>query len=122
VSKQLARRVLRQPATGLAEFLDYDLEGIARALEARGLRCEVRDFPPDYWSDEFRTSRSNLVIHFREAPAFGWMALMTAIPWPPKPHPKPVPPQEPVPSQDPPPTIPVPQVPEHIFLALQQRS
>jgi SAM-dependent methyltransferase len=60
--KRLAREMLRLPATGLPEFLDYDLRGLARSLEARGMRCEVRDFPTDYWSGEFRTSRSNLLI------------------------------------------------------------
>ena len=60
--KQPARRLLRQPRTGLPEFLDYDLPGIARSLHERGLRCEVRDFPEDYWSGEFKVSRSNLLI------------------------------------------------------------
>lgn len=60
--KQVARRLLRRPASGLPEFLDYDLKALARSLEARGFRCEVRDFPHDYWSGEFRTSRSNLLI------------------------------------------------------------
>jgi len=100
--KTLARRVLQRPAAGLPAFLDYDLRAIARSLERRGFRCEVRDFPADYWSSEFRTSRSNLLIH---------VPRHTSIPQPPKPHPKPIPPQEPVPSPDPPPTNPVPQVP-----------
>lgn len=65
--KKLARRLLQRPASGLPAFLDYDLQAIARSLEARGLRCEVRDFPADYWSDEFRTSRSNLLIHVPKA-------------------------------------------------------
>jgi SAM-dependent methyltransferase len=65
--KRLARRVLRRPATGLPEFLTYDLRAIARAFEVRGFRCEIRDFPPDYWSGEFRTSRSNLLIHVPSA-------------------------------------------------------
>jgi SAM-dependent methyltransferase len=60
--KQFARRLLRQPRTGLPEFLDYDLRDIARLLTARGLRCELRDFPAGYWSSEFRSSRSNLLI------------------------------------------------------------
>jgi ubiquinone/menaquinone biosynthesis C-methylase UbiE len=60
--KQLARRLVRQPRTGLPEFLDYDLDDIAQSLQTRGLRCELRDFPGDYWSAEFRISRSNLLI------------------------------------------------------------
>ena len=60
--KRMIRRVFRRPSTGLPAFLDYDLAGIARSLTARGFRCEVRDFPDDYWSGEFKTSRSNLLI------------------------------------------------------------
>jgi ubiquinone/menaquinone biosynthesis C-methylase UbiE len=61
--KQLARRALRRPSTGLPEFLHYDLRALQRSLEARGLRCEIRDFPPGYWNEEFILSRSNLLIH-----------------------------------------------------------
>jgi len=64
---QLARRALRRPSTGLPEFLHYDLRALQSSLEARGLRCEIRDFPPGYWNDEFRTSRSNLLIHVPES-------------------------------------------------------
>lgn len=60
--KQAARRVLRRPAAGPPAFLDYDLRAVARALEARGLHCDVQDFPDDYWSADFRTTRSNLLI------------------------------------------------------------
>ena len=67
--KQLGRRALRRPSTGLPEFLHYDLRALQRSLEARGLRCEIRDFPPGYWNDEFRTSRSNLLIHVPESTA-----------------------------------------------------
>lgn len=41
---------------------DYDLRTLQRRLERRGFRCEIRDFPADYWSREFQTSRSNLLI------------------------------------------------------------
>ena len=67
--KQFARRVLRRPSTGLPESLHYDMPALKRSLEARGLRCEIRDFPPGYWNPEFRTSRSNLLIHVPESPA-----------------------------------------------------
>jgi ubiquinone/menaquinone biosynthesis C-methylase UbiE len=60
--KRAARGAIARPASGLPEFLDYDLAGIAASLRARGFRSEVRDFPADYWSGEFRTSRSNLLI------------------------------------------------------------
>lgn len=64
--KQLGRRALRRPSTELPEFLHYDLPALQRSLEARGLRCEIRDFPPGYWNEEFRTSRSNLLVHVPE--------------------------------------------------------
>jgi SAM-dependent methyltransferase len=60
--KRMARRALHRPDTGLPEFLDYDLQDLARSLETRGLRCKVIDFPANYWSSEFRLSRSNLLI------------------------------------------------------------
>jgi SAM-dependent methyltransferase len=65
--KQLGRRALRRPSTGLPEFLHYDLRALRRSLEARGLRCEIRDFPPGYWNEEFRISRSNLLVHVPES-------------------------------------------------------
>jgi SAM-dependent methyltransferase len=43
-------------------FLEYDLTGIKAHYEARGCHCRVLDFPDDYWSRDFRTSRSNLLI------------------------------------------------------------
>jgi hypothetical protein len=67
--KQFGRRALRRPSTGLPEFLHYDLPALQRSLEARGLRCEIRDFPPGYWNEEFRTSRSNLLVHVPERTA-----------------------------------------------------
>lgn len=60
--RRLARRILRQPSTELPEFLDYDLRALRQTLDARGLACEIRDFPPDYWNSEFTASRSNLII------------------------------------------------------------
>jgi hypothetical protein len=67
--KQFGRRALQRPSTGLPEFLHYDLPALQRSLEARGLRCEIRDFPPGYWNEEFRTSRSNLLVHVPERTA-----------------------------------------------------
>lgn len=60
--RRLARRVLRRRSTGLPEFLDYDLRALRERLEARGLVCEIREFPADYWNSEFRASRANLLI------------------------------------------------------------
>ena len=46
-------------------FLEYDLAGIKAHYEARGCQCRVLDFPDDYWSRDFRTSRSNLLIRVK---------------------------------------------------------
>jgi SAM-dependent methyltransferase len=43
-------------------FLEYDLTAVKAHYEARGCHCRVVDFPADYWSRDFRTSRSNLLI------------------------------------------------------------
>jgi ubiquinone/menaquinone biosynthesis C-methylase UbiE len=43
-------------------FLEYDLTRIKAHYEARGCHCQVLDFPDDFWSRDFRTSRSNLLI------------------------------------------------------------
>jgi SAM-dependent methyltransferase len=43
-------------------FLEYDLTGIKAHYEARGCHCRILDYPDDYWSLDFRTSRSNLLI------------------------------------------------------------
>ena len=67
--KQFARRALGRPSTELPEFLHYDLPALQRSLEARGLRCEIRDFPAGYWNEEFRISRSNLLVHVPEGAA-----------------------------------------------------
>jgi SAM-dependent methyltransferase len=43
-------------------FLEYDMADMKAHYEARGCQCRVLDFPDDYWSRDFRTSRSNLLI------------------------------------------------------------
>jgi hypothetical protein len=43
-------------------LLDYDVAALAARLSARGHRCRVLDYPPDYWSRDFRRTRSNLLI------------------------------------------------------------
>jgi ubiquinone/menaquinone biosynthesis C-methylase UbiE len=64
-ARRWARTVLRRPESGPPAFLDYDLLAIARALEARGMRCALHDFPPDHPNVDFRSTRSNLVITVR---------------------------------------------------------
>jgi ubiquinone/menaquinone biosynthesis C-methylase UbiE len=43
-------------------FLEYDLTSLKAHYEARGCHCRILDFPDDYWSRDFRASRSNLLI------------------------------------------------------------
>jgi SAM-dependent methyltransferase len=68
VKRQL-RRFLGYPAAEPLVILDYDLAGLARRLESRGLECRVLDFPSEYWSRDFRRTRSNLWIRVPDRPA-----------------------------------------------------
>lgn len=43
-------------------FLEFDLQAIKSDYESRGFDCQLLDYPDDYWSKDFRTSRSNLLI------------------------------------------------------------
>lgn len=43
-------------------FLEFDLQGLKASYESRGFDCQLLDYPSDYWSRDFRTSRSNLLI------------------------------------------------------------
>lgn len=61
-AKQLLRRLFRLPRRQRLVFLDYDLKDMKRKFDERGLACDVVDFPPDYWSRDFRNTRSNLLI------------------------------------------------------------
>ncbi|HVR28416.1 MAG TPA: class I SAM-dependent methyltransferase [Thermoanaerobaculia bacterium] len=65
--KRGAKTLLRRFASGWGRenlvYLEYDLRALARELERRGLRCRVLDFPERYWSEDFRETRSNLLIH-----------------------------------------------------------
>jgi SAM-dependent methyltransferase len=59
------RRLARRLAPWLPRplrYLEYDLRGIQALLEARGLGCTILDYPPDFWSRDFRETRSNLLI------------------------------------------------------------
>jgi SAM-dependent methyltransferase len=47
---------------GPAIYLDYDLRRLKDELDAEGLTCTILDYPDDYWSSDFRRTRSNLLI------------------------------------------------------------
>jgi hypothetical protein len=42
--------------------LTYDMKRIAARMQASGFPCSIHDYPSDYWSRDFRRTRSNLVI------------------------------------------------------------
>lgn len=60
LKKLLRRRLL--PSDDRLTALEFDVRDLARELEGSGLRCDVRHFPEGFWSRDFRTTRSNLVI------------------------------------------------------------
>jgi hypothetical protein len=60
--KRLARRLVPGlPREGLV-YLEYDLRQLKARLEGRGLACTILDYPADFWSRDFRETRSNLLI------------------------------------------------------------
>jgi ubiquinone/menaquinone biosynthesis C-methylase UbiE len=42
--------------------LNYDMKRIADRMQESGFQCSIVDYPSDYWSRDFRRTRSNLVI------------------------------------------------------------
>jgi hypothetical protein len=63
--KRLLRRLAPWlPHPGLV-YLEYDLGKVKVLLEARGLGCTIVDYPPDFWSRDFRETRSNLLVAVR---------------------------------------------------------
>jgi ubiquinone/menaquinone biosynthesis C-methylase UbiE len=47
---------------GYPAALVYDVKQIAARMQASGFHCTVLDFPEEYWSLDFRRTRSNLLI------------------------------------------------------------
>jgi len=60
--RRLARRVLPWVERDPLRYLEYDLRRMQTLLEGRGLRCAVIDYPEDFWSRDFKETRSNLFI------------------------------------------------------------
>jgi SAM-dependent methyltransferase/ribosomal protein S18 acetylase RimI-like enzyme len=60
--KGALRRVLGRPPLDPLGILEYDLGALKRRFDSLGLECRVLDFPPGYWSRDFRRTRSNLWI------------------------------------------------------------
>jgi ubiquinone/menaquinone biosynthesis C-methylase UbiE/ribosomal protein S18 acetylase RimI-like enzyme len=60
--RRLARRVLRVETEGPLRYLEFDLLKTQESLRSHGLICAVLDYPRDFWSRDFRETRSNLLI------------------------------------------------------------
>ena len=62
--KNAARRTFGLPRKHRLVALEYDLEALARRLQSLdpSLRCERLAYPEDFWSRDFRETRSNLLI------------------------------------------------------------
>lgn len=60
--KNVLRRTFRLARRNHLVFLEFDLKELKRELEKEGLGCDILDFPKDYWSRDFRITRSNVVI------------------------------------------------------------
>jgi ubiquinone/menaquinone biosynthesis C-methylase UbiE len=60
--KRLARRLAPWLPRAPLLYLEYDLAEVKALLEGRGLACTILDYPRDFWSQDFRDTRSNLLI------------------------------------------------------------
>jgi SAM-dependent methyltransferase len=72
--RSIIKRLAGRPAQDPMRFLEYDLRTLARGLQAEGVECRVLDFPADYWSRDFRVTRSNLLISIPPATEKGSVA------------------------------------------------
>jgi ubiquinone/menaquinone biosynthesis C-methylase UbiE len=61
-AKRLARRLVPWLPRAPLQYLEYDLREVQTLLEDRGLDCTIVDYPRDFWSRDFRETRSNLLI------------------------------------------------------------
>lgn len=59
---RIMRRLFRLKPRYDLEYLEFDLDKMKKQLDAEGLRCDILDFPTDYWSEDYRLTRSNLLI------------------------------------------------------------
>jgi SAM-dependent methyltransferase len=61
-AKRIVRRLAGSAWPSGPSFLDYDLEDLARTVEGDGIHVEVASFPDGFWSEDFRRTRSNLLV------------------------------------------------------------
>jgi SAM-dependent methyltransferase len=60
--KAVARRLAGHERSRGLVYLEYDFDALRRRLESLGLECRVVEFPANFWSRDFRLTRSNLVV------------------------------------------------------------
>lgn len=60
--KKILRSGLGLQRHGQPLFLDYDVGALKDQLEAQGLECQILHFSENYWSRDFRRTRSNLLL------------------------------------------------------------
>jgi SAM-dependent methyltransferase len=60
------RRLVRIAPRHRLIALEYDLGALRRRLEELDLECRVVPFPEDFWSRDFRATRSNLLVSVPE--------------------------------------------------------
>jgi SAM-dependent methyltransferase len=65
--RQRIKRAVGLPTVDPMRYLEFDLAAMAQHLTARGLVAAVVDFPGNYWSVDFRTSRSSLHVRLPRA-------------------------------------------------------
>jgi len=64
--KDAVRRLARRAPRHRLISLEYDLGALRRRLEQLDLECRVVPFPQDFWSRDFRVTRSNLLVSVPE--------------------------------------------------------
>ncbi|HUP25824.1 MAG TPA: class I SAM-dependent methyltransferase [Thermoanaerobaculia bacterium] len=64
--KSVARRLAGHEQSRGLVYLEYDFDALRRRLESLGLECRVVEFPGNFWSRDFRLTRSNLVVTLPE--------------------------------------------------------
>jgi hypothetical protein len=69
--KRLARRLAPWLPRAPLLYLEYDLGEVKTWIESRGLGCTIVDYPRDFWSGDFRETRSNLLIAVPPHPVHG---------------------------------------------------
>ncbi len=65
-ARGFVHRLLRGAKDSPLRYLEFDLEAVSVLLRSRGVECVPMDYPDNFWSRDFRLTRSNLVIMIPE--------------------------------------------------------